>query len=251
MTFKPLRILLACCLPVVGRAQQNDATVPVQIRAVLHDPVHPAAELFLMDKTGAVVKLELVREGLSKAQFALPVNGSLMLYNSAAIDPKKPLANLAASTKLPPDIRRAMLIILPKPPDPKAADANAADAKPTYRMVLIDDSAKAFPQGESRVLTLMPVEAAIQAGEHRLPVHPRVITNVPPVRKVNEYNLAQTNFYYKQGDSWVPFTERKLQYLDAFRRVFIIHLTPGAVQPVVTTIVDTTPATPPRAGPPR
>jgi hypothetical protein len=96
---------------VTGRARQNDATVPVQIRAVLHDPVHPAAELFLTDKTGAVVRLELVREGFSKAQFTLPVNGSLALYNSAAIEPRKPLANLAASIKLPPNIRQAMLII--------------------------------------------------------------------------------------------------------------------------------------------
>jgi hypothetical protein len=250
MTPKPILILLACCLPVVGRAQQNDATVPVRIRAVLHDPVHPAAELFLTDTTGAVVRLELVREGFSKEQFALPVNGSLALYNSAAIDPRKPLANLAATTKLPSNIRQAMLIILPRPADPKSANTQPANAQPAYRIVLIDDSAKAFPQGEARVLPLVAVETAIQAGEHRLPIHPGVITNVPPVRKVNEFNMAQTNFYYKRSEAWVPFTERQLQYLDAYRRVFIIHVTPGAIQPSVTTIVDTTPAVLPRVVPP-
>jgi len=118
-------------------------------------------------------------------------------------------------------------------------------------MIIIDDSAKVFPKGESRALPLVTVETAIQAGEHRLSIHPGKITNVPPVRKVNEYNLAQTNFYYKQGESWVPFTERQLQYLDAFRRVFIIHVTPGAIQPSVTTIVDTAPAPSPHAAPPR
>lgn len=40
----------------------------------------------------------------------------------------------------------------------------------------------------------------------------------------------------------MPFTERQLQYLDAYRRIFIIHITPGAIQPAVTTIVDTAPA---------
>jgi hypothetical protein len=105
--------------------------------------------------------------------------------------------------------------------------------------LLIDDSAKAFPAGESRVLPLITVETAIQAGEHKLSVPPGKITKVSPVKKVDEFNMAQTNFYYKQGEAWVPFTERQLQFLDAYRRIFIIHATPGALQPTVTTIVDT------------
>jgi hypothetical protein len=228
---KTLWILLVCCLAGVGAASQNDAAVPVRIRAVMHDPVHPIPELFVTDKAGAVVKLELVREGFSKAQFALPLNGSLVLYDKADIDPKKPEASLAASVKLPADLKRAMVVVMPAP----------AGSKPAYRMVFIDDSAEAFPKGESRVLPLLTVETAIQAGEHRLAIHPGKITNVPAVKKVNEYNLAQTNFYYKQGESWVPFTERQLQFIDAYRRLFIVHVTPGALQPEVTTIVDTTP----------
>ena len=215
-------------LPLAGHAQQGEAAVPLQIRAVLHDPVHPAAELFYTDKTGTVVKLDFLPQDLTGVLFTLPVNGSLVLYDKAEIDPKNPAASLAASVKLPPNIKRAMIVVLPAP----------AGSKPAYRMVLIDDSAKAFPQGESRVLPLVGVETAIQAGEHRLPVHPGVITKVPPVTKVDEFHMAQTNFYYQQGELWVPFTERQLQYLDACRRIFIIHATPGALQPSVTTIVD-------------
>jgi hypothetical protein len=221
-----LSILALVGLSLSAHAQAKEA--PVQIRAVLHDPVHPAAELFYTDKTGAVVKLDFLPQDLTGALFTLPVNGSLVLYDKADIDPKNPAASLAASVKLPPSIRRAMVVVLPAP----------AGSKPAYRMVLIDDSAKAFPQGESRVLPLVGVETAIQAGEHRLPVHPGVITKVPPVTKVDEFHMAQTNFYYQQGELWVPFTERQLQYLDACRRIFIIHATPGALQPSVTTIVD-------------
>ena len=36
------------------------------------------------------------------------------------------------------------------------------------------------------------------------------------------------------------FTERQLQYLDACRRLFIVHATPAAPPPTVTTIVDVT-----------
>ncbi len=226
---KSLCLLTLFVLPAAVQAQQNEAATTVQIRAVLHDPVHPTAALFFTDKTGNVVQLELLPQDLSRPIMTLPVNGSLALYDKADIDPKDPAASLAATCKLPPNTKRGIVVILPSP----------AGSKPAYRMVLLDDSAKAFPTGESRVLTLLPVEAAIEAGEHKLPVHPGAIARLPPVKKVNEYNMAQTNFYYKQGEAWTVFTERQLQYLDGFRRIFIVHATPGALQPTVTTLVDT------------
>lgn len=216
-------------LSVAAQGQQNEADTPIQIRAVLHDPIHPTAELFLSDKGGSIVKLEFRAQDLSAPQLTQLVNGSLVLYDKLAIDPKKPEASLAASCKIPPNTKRGIVVVLPSP----------VGTKPAYRMVFIDDSAKAFPKGECRALTLLSVDAAIEAGEHKLPIHPGIIASVPPVKKVNEYNLAQTNFYYKQGEAWTVFTQRQLQYLEGFRRIFIIHATPGALQPTVTTIVDT------------
>ena len=71
-----------------------------------------------------------------------------------------------------------------------------------------------------------------------MPVHPGEIARIPPNKKVNEYNMAQTNLYHKQAEAWVPFTEKQLQFLDDYRRIFIVHATPGALQPTVTIIVD-------------
>jgi len=231
-----LSILAVVGLSLSVNAQEKERAAPVQIRAVLHDPVHPVAELFYTDKTGAVVPLNFRPQDLTEALFTVPVNGSLVLYDKAAIDPKNPAASLAASVKLPPDIKRGIVVVLPSP----------AGEKPAYRMLVIDDSEKAFPGGESRVLALIGAETAIQAGEHRVPTNPGKITRVPPVRNVNEFNMAQTNFYYQEGGSWVAFTERQLQFLDACRRLFIVHVTPGATAPTVTTIVDTAPVGVPR-----
>ena len=219
-------------LPMAGHAQQKEDAALLQIRAVWFDPVHPAAELFVMDPTGVLVRLKLIAEGLSEAQATQLANGSLVLYHSATADPAKPAANLAATVKVPAETRRAIVIVLPGPPD----------SKPAFRMVLINDSAAAFPMGESRVLSLVHVATAIEAGEHKLAVKPGTVVQVPAVHKVNEFNLAQTNFYYRENAAWVAFTERQLQYLDAFRRVFIIHATPGATEPSVTTVIDTAPA---------
>ncbi len=224
-----LWLLTIFLLPVAAQAQLNEAPAPLQIRVVLHDPVNPTAALFLSDKGGSIVKLEFRPLDLSAAQLTLPVNGSLVLYDRADIDPKNPEASLAATCKIPPNAKRGIVVVLP----------GRAGTKPAYRMVFIDDSAKEFPKGECRVLTLLAVDAAIEAGEHKLAAHPGVITSVPPVKKVDEFNMAQTNFYYKQGEAWTVFAERQLQYLDGFRRIFIIYATPGALQPTVSTIVDT------------
>lgn len=222
--------LMSFGLPVLAFAQQNEAPASIQIRAVLHDPVHPTAELFLIDNKGLGVALELRPQDLSRPQVTQLINGSLVLYDKAAIDPVKPDAGLAASCKVPTNAKRGVVIVLPGP----------VGSKPAYRMVFIDDTAKAFPEGESRVVTLINIDSAIEAGEHQLPIHPGHIVNIPPIKKVNEYNMAQTNFYYKQGEKWTVFAERQLQYLDGIRRIFIVHATPGALQPTVTTIMDTT-----------
>ena len=210
-------------------AQEKEKVVPVRIRAVLHDPIHPAASLFYPDKSGAILPLNFRPQDLTETMWMMPINGSLVLYDKAAIDPKNPSASLAASVKLPPEIKQAMVVVLPAP----------SGEKPAYRMWVIDDSEKAFPYGESRVLSLVGVKVGIQAGEHAVAVQPCKLGRVPLVKRVNDFNMAQTNFHYLQkSGAPVVFTERQLQYIDACRRLFIIHATPGALQPTVTTIVD-------------
>ena len=226
-----LCVLTVLWLPATVHAKPGKAKVPLEIRAVLFDPAHPACELFYPDKKGDVVKLNFRPQDLTPLLFTLPVDGSLVLYDNANADPKDPKASLAAAAKLPPDIKRAIVVVVPEP----------AGSSPAYRMVLFDDSAKGFPKGESRVLSLVTMETTFDAGEHKLTIPPGGITRVPPVKKVDEFNMAQTNFNYQQSGSWVAFSQRQLQFLDAYRRIFIIHTTPVTLQPTVTTIADTAP----------
>ncbi len=232
MPIKSFLSLIAFVLGAVALpAQEKEKPVPVRIRAVLHDPLNPVANLFFADHNGAVVPLQLRPQAFSEAFLTMPLDGMLVFYDKANIDPENPLASLAASAKLAPDTRQAMVVVMPSP----------QGQKPAYRLVVFDDSEKAFPGGESRVLALVSVKTAIEAGEHKVVVQPGKLTRLPPVRKVNDFNMAQTNFYYQHGESSVAFAERQLQYIDASRRLFIIHATPGALQPTVTTIVDTAP----------
>ena len=225
---------LVCAFLLSALAHAQDAkpsAAPLSVRAFLHDPSRGVAELYVKDVKGNVVKLCLVPEEIGKAQATVPVNGSLVLFNTAAVDPKNPEPSIAASIAVPKNMQRAIIIILPGP----------ANSKPAYRMVLIDDSSAAFPPGESRILAFVPFETAVEAGEHKLLCKPGIITRMAAVRKLNPYNMAQTNFYYKKNDAWLVFDECRMKYIDAFRQVFIVHIRPGGTAPLLTTLVDQVP----------
>jgi hypothetical protein len=230
-----LLFLVILALPMVAYAQPAGSPAHLQFRAVLHDPAKPTAELFFSDKSGTVVPLELYKRDLARPQLTSLVNGTLLLYDKIVEDPKNLEASIAATCKIPTGTKRAIIIILPSP----------ANTKPAYRMVCIDDSAKEFPKGEAKVLTLISCEAAVEVGEHKLPIHPGQLTNIPPVKKVNRYNMAQTKIYRMTDGAWTISEDYPLQYLESIRRIFILHTNPGATQPSVRIIEDTVSPTAP------
>ena len=230
MFAKTLLALALAVFPIVCSAQAVSGSAPVQIRALLHDPTRPSVDLFVADQNGVVAKLNLSPANLSPAQMTAPVNGSVVFYDTASVDLKKPQDHIAGTIKLPPSTRKAIIILMPTEPGGMR-----------FRSLLIDETGNEFPNGESRVLSLVPVETAIEVGEHKLPLASGKITPVPAVKKVNEYHMAQMNFHYKEGANWVTFTERQVQFLDNFRRIFIIFVPPGGNQPYINTIVDTVP----------
>ena len=205
-----------------------------ETRRVL-DPANPTPDLYVRSAAGGLERVELVEGKLSERIEVAPPKGSLVFYRTAAVDPEKPGDGVAGSARVPADMRRVIAVVVPNP----------ADDGPPYRMVLIDENPAQFRNGESRIVSFLPVETAVEAGEHRLRVKPGAITRLPAVRKRNEFNMAQTNFYFREGENWTPFTERQMQYLDDFRRLFLVHVSPGAAHPSVTTILDVAPAPPP------
>lgn len=231
---------LSAVMALGQSAFAQTASGPVQVRAYYHNPIKPFADFFIADAAGVIQPLKVVAEGLSTPQITSPVNGNIVLYTQQNVDPKKPHESLAASVAIPADMKRVALIIVP---------AATEGAKPPYRMVLMDDSSAAFKKGESRALNLTMADIAVEAGEHKLPVKTGQITVLPAVTKKDEFNMAQTNFYYKEKEAWVPFVERQLQYVDTTRRIFLVYLTPGSTQPFVSTIVDNTPERLPDAKP--
>lgn len=210
-------VLVLIAGPVVAASTSRE----LEVRAYLHDPARPAAAFQYKDASGKLVPLELRAESLAAACRTTLADDELVIHLTTG-------GEVAARAKVPAEVKRAAVLIVPA----------AKDAKPPYRMVVLDDSAPAFPWGSSRVVSLLGVETAMQAGEQKLSLPAGKITALSEVKKVDEFNMAQTNFYYREGTAWVPFTERRLQYTGEMRRIFVVHATPGSQHPFVATLVD-------------
>ncbi|MFC7337205.1 hypothetical protein ACFQY0_08450 [Haloferula chungangensis] len=226
MTLRSLLTILVC---LVCSTESWGEEVRISIRAVFHNPSRPVGHIFVSDQTDGRVKLNMVTGGLSKSTKTKSIDGKLYFFSNDIVDPEDPLAGRVATLRVPDNLKSAIVILVPAPPKSKSP----------LQAILIPDSSKEFSKGESRVLSLIPVEAGVEAGEHKVRLLPGKVSRIPAVEKLDDYNMAQTNFYYKLEDSWVTFTERRLQFLDDYRRIFIISPTAGGTQPMITTIIDT------------
>lgn len=210
----------------------QDASTKLKIRAVLHNPTNPYAELYVPGAAGTMERLNLAMEGLTAAQVAVTRNGVLSLYSSATVDPAKPLDKLAATGTVPQGVKQAIVLILPAAPG----------AKLPYQLMILNDSLAAFPKGESRVVNMTRLPLAIRAGEHAKEVPPAKITTVPQVTKVNDLNQAQTTFYRRDGKQWILLSERPTQYTADVRNIFLMFLLPNIEEPQIRTLIDTSAA---------
>lgn len=225
ITCRHFQILLIL-LGLTSFASGKDSIL--QVRAVLQDSANPEARFFVGKAGSPLIPLKLADEGLSESQKFSVENGNFNLFTSAPVDKANPQDALAATIKIPAGLSRLIVIIVPA----------AQGTVPPYRMVVIDDDPKSFPWGGSKVVNLTPSELSLEVGDQKLPLPGDKVTAVPKVTKLDEYNRAQTNFFYKQNDQWVIASELQMQYLDTLRRVFVIYHTPDASAFQVRAIVD-------------
>lgn len=215
-TFRPAVVLATLALLTPADARD------IELRAYLHDPVHPLAQPFqAKNKSGAATTIEWRAEGLSDSVKTVIDDNRLVIHADTG--------GIAAQTAVPEGLTQVIVVLTPRP---------AGNAGTPYQMIVLDGSPKTFPWGTSKVVSYVGTETAIEAGEHRLRLPAGKITQVPAVKKLDDFNMGQVNFLMREGDQLVPFTERRLRFVDEIRRIFLLSVPPGSKQPFVTTLVD-------------
>lgn len=228
-----LPALAVVCLLALASGSLEAASRKLRIRSVLHDPVKRHADLYVPMADGGRDFLYLAMEGVSEPQQVVLTDGMLQLFDSDAIDADKPLDGLVATARVPDSVQRAIVFLFPA----------GEDARLPYRLIVLNDDGRAFPKGETRVLNMTAQPLAMKAGEHNVQLPAAKISPVPPVKKVNHMNRAQTAFYRRGEDPtpWVLFAERPMQFTPTSRHLVIIYQLPGLKEPRLRTLVDTAP----------
>lgn len=197
----------------------------IEFRGYIHDPIQPpAGDFSIVEKPGKTVPFIWRIEGWSEPVRVNTDTDELPFLTNSG--------ELAARVKIPPDAGSVRIILVR---DPKPG------ASPPYRAVVLNATPGSFPWGSSQVVSMISAETAVQAGEHRLRLPGGKITQIPPVKKRDEFNMAQLDFYLNENGSWTPFTERRIQFVDDTRRVLLVHATPGSQHPSVTTLLEQRP----------
>lgn len=241
LTLPLAAVLTLLCGPAL-LAQEQSAARELTLRGYLHDPVKPAPEPFVFKEPeksgGKATPITWRADNLSDSIKVRAVENTLFLH--------LPDGRMAARTTVAGNIRRGIVIVVP---------SSAAGADLPFRMLLIDDDPARFPYGTSKVLNMTDAEAAVlvdqgkadaEAEPHRILLPSGQVSTIPEVSKDGKGKSAQTNFYIKvkKDNTWVPITERVLEYSDQLRRVYFIFTTPGSRRPpFVRTLLDRKPFT--------
>lgn len=156
-------VALAFCLPVT--AQQTTPAAPpaapaetagLRVRALSFQLDSPPADVYAHDAAGdgsvPGVKLD-VKSYLNHEFSGLPIKGDSLVFTKTA-DPAgiKDSANIVAKTRLPGGFRSGIFMFLP-------GTGKAGD--PAFRVLVIEDTKKAFPPGSLKILNLSPLPVSI------------------------------------------------------------------------------------------
>lgn len=156
-------VALAFCLPVT--AQQTPPAAPpaapaetagLRVRALSFQLDSPPADVYAHDAAGdgsvPGVKLD-VKSYLNHEFSGLPIKGDSLVFTKSA-DPAgiKDSANIVAKTRLPGGFRSGIFMFLP-------GTGKAGD--PAFRVLVIEDTKKAFPPGSLKILNLSPLPVSI------------------------------------------------------------------------------------------
>ncbi|MEK7951333.1 hypothetical protein [Luteolibacter soli] len=199
-----------------GEAQPKPEAPGIKIRSLSFQLDTPPTEVYAHDPAtgGKVPAVKIDMKSYLNHEFNLQPTQAESLIFSKSADPAslKDPANIVAKAKVPPNIKSGIFMFLPgtgKPGDTP------------FRVLVVDDSKRAFPPGSFKVLNLSPHGVRIQletknydfaSGETKLIEDPPVGVN--NASAMNAYTSANGQVVRIASGIWPhPGTKRSLQLL--------------------------------------
>jgi hypothetical protein len=134
-----------------------------------------------------------------------------------------------ATAKISPSIKTAILVFVPGPP---------AAGTPTWRIFVVEDSSKNFPDGGAFVANFHSQDIRFIIGETKLILKPGSIHGVSMPTKRDSFNMAPVAFQFLQDGAWVGASETMLRFLPKTNYLMFTFLDKASGRPRVMTFQD-------------
>ncbi|MEP4078410.1 hypothetical protein [Haloferula sp.] len=214
--------LLILLFPAVGHSQNTSGEArQVQCRFLIFGGVDKPK---LVNATGP--KDSTVPCPLSASKISDPVScvakGNKIKFTSEGEGTPLAIASI------PSGVRAAILIFVPQ----------SKDTSLPWKVILIEDSAKNFPDGGAFVANFHGDNIRFIIGEHKGALRPAQTQGYARPENRDSFNMAPVIFEFRQKDKWRKGNESALRFLPGIRYLIFAYTDPKSKRPKINTYQD-------------
>lgn len=191
--------------------------------------------LSLSDK-GAEIVCPLPSDQLSQKVVCFAKNNTIGFLTAAD---KTPMAAAA----IPPGFDSVLLVFV------QARQAAEAGSATPWRVLVIEDSPKNFPDGGAFVANFNPKEVRFIIGEHKGMLRAAGSHGYARPAERDAFNMSTVMFEFLDNDKWRIANESALRFLPGMRYLIFAYTDPVSGRPRINTYQDFAPPAPSRAAP--
>jgi hypothetical protein len=192
--------------------------------------------LFAVSDKAVDIPCPLPTSGPSDPTDCFAKSNIIAFYNSAD---RKP----AATATIPANLKNVILVFV-------AAGGSAPGALP-WRVFVIEDSAKNFPDGGAFVANFHNKDIRFVLGENKIMLHPGSYHGFGRPTERDAFNMAPVVFQFQQDEEWQTASETMLRFTTGLRYLIFAYVDPSSGRPQIATYSVYRQITVPPAPPPR
>lgn len=239
-----MRLLCFCLLvlcPVFSHAQDGRK---VACRFVCFEGAEPPPPLINVFDKGLEVTCTIPANTFSES-VACFARGNVIAFVSS--DNRAPVA----AATIAPEVKAAILVFVPVAKAPAAAPAPAAPEPLPWKVFVIEDTVKNFPDGGAFVANFYKQDVAFVIGENKILLKSGKSHGLARPEKRDAFNMAPVVFQFQQDNAWRTASESLLRFVPGMRYLIFAYVDPASGRPRISTFQDFMPLAPPNPVPPR
>ena len=214
-----MRLICLCLLllcPVICSAQDFKK---VTCRFLSLDANAPPPPLLNVADKGAEVTCTVYTNSLSPPVACFAKGNAIGFLTASDRQP-------AATATIPANVSAVILVFVAAAKDSKALP---------WRVFVIEDSAKNFPDGGTFVANFHNQDIRFVIGDSKIMLHPAGFHGFPLPEKRNNFNMAPVVFEFMQNDVWRTASESMLRFVPGMRYLIVAYVDPESRRPHLST----------------